>query len=201
MPHVEKGPPPGLWWYRERGQAGIPTADSRRVVDEYVRRYARGRTLPDDFDKQLIKCLHDLSNSHPIRARETRYWDLKSYARVHAKSFGVKPPTVMKWFREMKTIAAELFPERVPKSQRRIEIDDKKKEQIRARYVELRTSERRGHIEALAQLAASFRITATRAGQICRQERYLTDDDDADVLTSTDTESAAPSDVESPFGG
>src|SRR5690242_9455315 len=109
QPHVKDGPPPSLWWYAR--------PDRQRVISAYLERASRGRTLPQDFPDQLSSWLADL---HRFQNKKRwgqpnthRYWSVPAYALDNGF---VEPATLMKYMRELESIAIKLFPKDVPAS-------------------------------------------------------------------------------------
>src|SRR5271169_4896312 len=135
MPHVEGGPPRSLWWYRRQPAPAwaddIPTLESQKVIDEYLRQRARGRRLPSGFEANLARCLQDLSRPEKISPRRERYWSIPAYALAH----DMEKATLMKRLRELERIAISLFPIHVPTHRKpRPPLTDKEKQSIRQRY-------------------------------------------------------------------
>lgn len=172
QPHVKEGAPPSLWWYAR--------PDRHRVVDAYVKQCKRGRTVTDDFKDDLVMWLNDLSriqNKKPWgQPRTYRYWSVPAYALAH----NMEPPTLMKRLRAMETIAIELFPDSVPSSRKpRPQLTDDEKQKIRQRYLAG---------EDCKKLAEEFRLTLSRVGLLCREERATRD---AERLSKMDAQHAS----------
>lgn len=158
QPHVKDGPPPSLWWYAR--------PDRLRVIDAYIAKYERGRTVPQGFKEDLVRWLSDLSriqNKKPWgKSRTFRYWDIPSYARAHE----MEPATLMARLRKLEGIAIELFSDSVPSSRKKATLTTVDKQQIRQRYL-------KG--EDAKKLAEEFRTTAGHIGLLCRKEKEARD--------------------------
>jgi hypothetical protein len=83
QPHVKGGPLPSLWWFRR--------PDHHRVIREYTEQCSRGRTVPEDFDDELVGHLDTLNRLQSLKPRghprTFRYWSAPSYALAHPPPF------------------------------------------------------------------------------------------------------------------
>ncbi|MGD1080384.1 MAG: hypothetical protein ABR881_18850 [Candidatus Sulfotelmatobacter sp.] len=160
MPHADQ-PPPSLWWYKRLPapllEDDVPDPESQCVVDSYIRRASRGRTLPDGFEKKLARWLQDLSREQQISPRKKAYWTIPAYAKWKK----LPEKTLCKRFRELENVAKELFPLRVPASRKPVVLTDEQQQEIRKRCLEG---------EDIQRIAEEFRIGRFRVGQIGRKE-------------------------------
>jgi hypothetical protein len=160
MPHADQRPP-SLWWYKRLpaplSEDDVPNPESQCVIDTYIRRASRGRTLPDGFEKKLTRWLQDLSREQQISPRKKAYWTIPAYAKWKK----LPEKTLCKRFRELEMIAKELFPLRVPASRQPVVLTDEQKQEIRNRC-------REG--EDIQRIAEEFRIGRFRVGQIGKEE-------------------------------
>jgi len=183
-PHAES-PPASLWWFRPG------SSKSRKVVRQYLKQVARGRTVNKTLKADLYRWLGELAEPVRVSKRRKKYWTLPAYALAH----GLNRSTFLKQFREMAAIAANLYPRRVPDEQRRITA--KLRRDVIARYHEIillvRNGGRRGgaltdifneikhnspvdydfpnpHNVAIRALSLEFSLTLSRIGLICSKE-------------------------------
>jgi hypothetical protein len=180
MPHAD-GRPVSMWWYRSTARPPFddtPTSDSLAVIDMYLYQAARGRTLPENFRKHLLKCLQDLNRCDPGRER---YWTIPAYELAHR----INPKTLCKRMRELEKIAKGLFPSRAPTyGKDRGPITQNEKEEMRRDIFQ----------EDIKAIAEKHKITPARVGQICRVEIAL-----QRATRQAEVEAAPPADVEEAF--
>jgi len=156
QPHVKDGPPPSLWWYRR--------PDRHSVINAYIARYGRGRTVPETFKETLVRVLEDLGRIHNKKEwgqpRTLRFWSVPAYALAHE----MKKATLMKWLREMETVAKELFADSIPSARKQRTLNEMDKHAIRQRFLEG---------QDIKLIAEEFRIPSARVGQICTKEKVI----------------------------
>lgn len=142
----------------------MPAPKRQQVIAAYVSQCARGGgKLPASFEDDLAQWLQDLDRRQSLKEygkpRTRRYWDLPTYARAH----GMPPHTFMKRFREMEKIAQKLFPDSVPSSRKpRAPLTEEEIQEIQRRCLEG---------ESIKDLAQEFRVTASKVGHLCREQK------------------------------
>jgi len=165
MPHGD-GRAPSLWWYVRQPDPTLaddtPMPESQCVMDTYLRRCARGRTLPKGFEDNLRRWLQDLSREVNLKEygkpRTKRFWTIPAYAfanKLHSKTF-------CKRLRELEKIAKKLFPHRVPPGRVSVVLSEEKKQAIRQRVLEGTD---------IRAVATEFGIPPFRVGQLCSEEK------------------------------
>lgn len=183
QPHVKEGPPDSLWWYSR--------PDRRRVVDEYIDQYSRGRKLPNGFKDDLLLWLDDLSRKQKVSGttRTYRHWSIPAYELAD----GFKKGTLMKRLRELEKVAKKLFPDSVPYSRK-----------LRTRLTEEEIKEIRELYEAgtdAKDIAPKFRVAPSKVGYLCRDLKAIRTTERERLMNETSSDSAptAPDDTEYPF--
>jgi hypothetical protein len=158
QPHVKDGPPPSLWWFRR--------PDRHRIIDAYINQCKRGRALPEGFKDDLVKCLQDLSKYQNLKdwgkARTYRYWSAPAYALAHPP---LKSAALMKRLRELEKIAIQLFRDDVPASRKpRAPLTEEEIQEIQKRCLDG---------DNIKDLAQEFRVTASKVGHLCREQKAI----------------------------
>ncbi len=160
-----------------------PTSDSLAVIDLYLHQCSRGRSLPDDFRKHLLKWLQDLNRPVKISKRRERYWTIPAYELAH----GINPKTLCKRMRELEKIAKRLFPNRAP--DQRGPITESEKAEMRQEIWQ----------EDIKAIAKKHKTTPARVGQICRAEISLKRADRQTEVEATEAPAPIGFDLEESF--
>ena len=151
-----------LWWYRSTTPPPFddtPTADSLAVINMYLYKCSRGRTLPKDFREHLLRWLQDLNRAVKLKSGKTRFWTIPNYAIVNKIE---EPHAFMKRFRRMSEIAIEIL-DRAPSYLNNFAraLSDKEIKNIRSEY-------EGSDVPNVRQIAVKHKIRPARVGQICR---------------------------------
>jgi len=188
QPHVKDGPPASLWWYKR--------PYIQRVVDAYLARASRGRSLADGFRDELLQWLSDLNTYQNKKEwgapRTYRYWSVPAYAAYKRMK---NPATLMKRLRELEKVAKRLFPDSVPSDRKqRASLADNEKEEIRQRYLAG---------DDAKELAKEFRVPPSVVGHLCKEQKKIRAAERENVQNATTPMSVAQSDSsfsDDPFG-
>lgn len=175
---------PSLWWASNRDRR-------EAVVREYLKRYAHGRKVPADLEREILADIEELIRLElrPARSRRPQhYWTLPAYALAH----GRKKSAFLKRFQKLERIARELFSAGVPPT--KLHVTEEVKQGVRARFwVEYWTVEVKPLANefpwsvVIARTAEATGVPAFRIGQICRDiKASLTEEAEQWLLEAQD---------------